>query len=1576
MEESITLDETFGDLGTKVINFQPGPGVNETWGGDGLVITPDGIFIAGQTPNPYLEEGLRHADFAIARYLVEIPPEINLTATAAPSGVVNLHWTNDDHAEDGFEVQRSRQAAGPFETLAYVNENVTDYTDSSVEPATTYHYRVRSFDGDNDERSKSNVASATTVPPNAPYVLLEKITVPINRTYGQSDNNLMQGVHYQIRAVGKFHLGQGSTGDAEYGWFNGVPFNKATDPVPDDADWGIMLKIGGTETHVSPGYYKSPYWGPPSTDHTYTITYQAEATGKLKVGYVDGLNWYGDNEYWQTPPPPSPFEIEIYTTLPAAPSHLTAVPGRPINPLRIDLKWRDNSSDEQGFVVERSSGGAPFVRIATLPPNTIEYFDIGGSLTQNTVYTYRVITRGPAGDSQPSVEASTILVPNQPPVIDPIGDRFARLGEEFTLLVRARDPEDGRVGLSYAIVSPAPGPEFVIDQETGFIHGWVPQTASQEYTVRGRVTDQDGLIAERDFILRTTEVQGTPPNITDVQGLLDEAGRIITLTATVAGGNVPGLTYVWEVVGRPDEEAPDPVFDPTNGTHDANMIDATFGPDGVVATYWFTVTVTDAEGDFASKTADVILPAKLTGLLLEPASVTLTPGDHETFLPKGIDQFGHTMSSLPGVQIDWALDNTTIGSIDNSGKITALEVTAGGTGTVTAQVQVQNISTTAQVVVLPGNAAPAVGIPNVQFIDQSHVRFSVVASDDGPESHLIYEWSQVNGNGLTFDTINGTNAAKTILATISGTGTLTAKVKVTDRGSPAEWTYSDNVTFSNQPAPTRIAISPSATSMTPGGAPRTHEFRATLVDQFGNPWTPPPTGFTWSFQGSHVGDIDSQTGVYTLPVGANLGVDVIQVSAVGYPGVPFATASVTILQQRGPIVSFDDENLSGNPPILTADTSIYGVIDDPNDDPVTWTLVAAPIAGGDAIQVAADSREIGSTTSSTDRITTISSTQLPDGVYMLKLTAKDPAPAGSNTTTSTERRIQIKTDLKLGNLTLPVTDLTIPNPGGLPITISRYYDSSEAGRDRKDFGFGWRFSSFDVDLRTTAWRKFGGKIAFAENDLVYITLPSGQQHVFRFKPIPFGPPNVFGLYWKYHPSFVSVDGGTSTLEVPGQETTVIVVQSGLFVGETNGIGYNPTYPQFGGKYTLITQDGTTYEIEARVQPGIRAGSLIKITDANDSTLTFGLNEIVSSTGMRVTIERNGPGGSISKVLAPDEQPSGLGITYTYTGSELASVLEPGASTPTTYSDEPETNRMNKVTDPRQLQIVSSEYAGSNGELKHLKDVYGNDAELTKLGFTGTEARQTVENLEGTKTELVYNHRGDVIREIKPVMKDDGDVDHYIVTIRHYLYGGPEAVANNDPNKSVYNVLFSMREWAPHVIAAPDYGNQRHRWVPGENDWIRYESYDWDGNRNIEESSRRDANGQVVTTKFEEYTPLGKPQSIIDEFGYKSRTGYDGDGNVLWTLNALGEGSYNEYDDDVRLVKTWRWYDDPAIPNLPPPPDPLSTPDTENQYFAATVPTVGAVEGMLEWTKDYTVGAKPPSGSRSGPLLEVMQGAAK
>ena len=101
---------------------------------------------------------------------------------------------------------------------------------------------------------------------------------------------------------------------------------------------------------------------------------------------------------------------------PAAPTTLTAT--LTAGP-QVSLAWRDNATNESGFLVERSVNGGAFARLASPPARantgTASYVD--GAVSVGSTYAYRVSAVNVAGQSPPSNTATAaVLLPGQPTI--------------------------------------------------------------------------------------------------------------------------------------------------------------------------------------------------------------------------------------------------------------------------------------------------------------------------------------------------------------------------------------------------------------------------------------------------------------------------------------------------------------------------------------------------------------------------------------------------------------------------------------------------------------------------------------------------------------------------------------------------------------------------------------------------------------------------------------------------------------------------------------------------------------------------------------------------------------------------------------------------------------------------------------------------------------------------------------------------------------------------------------------------------------------------------------------------------
>ncbi len=102
------------------------------------------------------------------------PPEppadpSNLTATSAGDAAIDMTWSDNSNNEDGFRVERRLGQSGSFSAVANLGANVTSHTDTGLDPATEYCYRVFAHNSVGDS-NPSNIDCATTdaTPPPPP----------------------------------------------------------------------------------------------------------------------------------------------------------------------------------------------------------------------------------------------------------------------------------------------------------------------------------------------------------------------------------------------------------------------------------------------------------------------------------------------------------------------------------------------------------------------------------------------------------------------------------------------------------------------------------------------------------------------------------------------------------------------------------------------------------------------------------------------------------------------------------------------------------------------------------------------------------------------------------------------------------------------------------------------------------------------------------------------------------------------------------------------------------------------------------------------------------------------------------------------------------------------------------------------------------------------------------------------------------------------------------------------------------------------------------------------------------------
>ncbi len=126
---------------------------------------------------------------------------------------------------------------------------------------------------------------------------------------------------------------------------------------------------------------------------------------RVRAWNSGGYSGYSNVASKTTPSAPST------PSIPPAPDSLAA---SAVSSSQINLTWTDNSSNEDGFAILRSTDNVSFGQIATVGANVTSYSNTG--LTANTLYYYRVQAYNSGGSSSSSVASATTP---QPPLAAP-----------------------------------------------------------------------------------------------------------------------------------------------------------------------------------------------------------------------------------------------------------------------------------------------------------------------------------------------------------------------------------------------------------------------------------------------------------------------------------------------------------------------------------------------------------------------------------------------------------------------------------------------------------------------------------------------------------------------------------------------------------------------------------------------------------------------------------------------------------------------------------------------------------------------------------------------------------------------------------------------------------------------------------------------------------------------------------------------------------------------------------------------------------------------------------------------------
>ncbi len=434
----------------------------------------------------------------------------DLSATDVSSSEIELSWTDNSGAEEGYEAQRSLTRDN-FTSIAELEADASSYNDTGLEANNTYYYRVRAIMGE-VVSEWSQIRNATTVaaPINLTAAPASHESMQLNwedpnpldngftvqRTRGDSENwntivNALMETSYldndQLTEGTLFRYRVKSTSNNLQSPYSAIASGVTLPKAPSrlEAAPGDEGGIGLTwrdNSNAEDGYevYRSltmdDGYEEAAVLETGTRAYvDFEITGNTTYYYKVRATKEGQGSLWSN---------TVEATTAEAPLNLTA---NPISDMNVELSWTDNSESETGFQLQRAVHEEVNYRtIMLLGENVTEYTD--HHLTEGTLYYYRIRSETEAAYSPFSETASAVTLPRAPSEItaERASDTSIRISwldnsavEDGFEIQRSMNENDG-----YQIVGQA-----AADSMTYLDEGLQPNT-TYYFMVRATMEDQ------------------------------------------------------------------------------------------------------------------------------------------------------------------------------------------------------------------------------------------------------------------------------------------------------------------------------------------------------------------------------------------------------------------------------------------------------------------------------------------------------------------------------------------------------------------------------------------------------------------------------------------------------------------------------------------------------------------------------------------------------------------------------------------------------------------------------------------------------------------------------------------------------------------------------------------------------------------------------------------------------------------------------------------------------------------------------------------------------------------------------
>ncbi|HEY5729381.1 MAG TPA: multicopper oxidase domain-containing protein [Anaerolineales bacterium] len=215
--------------------------------------------VIGGTPPPTFPSGFGYnAYYALSASPPAAPSGLN--AVAISSSAINLTWTDNANNETGFNLQRSTDGIN-FVPLASVGANVVSYNNTSLNPNTTYWYRVNAQNASGTS-AWSNIASATTLEDTGGPTAVQIGSITVTTVNAGQGNKRGQATVTVVDDLGGLVSGASVTG-----YFTGT-FNESGSGTTNSNGTTVITTTGTAKGSVSVTFCVTSITHPTLTDWT------------------------------------------------------------------------------------------------------------------------------------------------------------------------------------------------------------------------------------------------------------------------------------------------------------------------------------------------------------------------------------------------------------------------------------------------------------------------------------------------------------------------------------------------------------------------------------------------------------------------------------------------------------------------------------------------------------------------------------------------------------------------------------------------------------------------------------------------------------------------------------------------------------------------------------------------------------------------------------------------------------------------------------------------------------------------------------------------------------------------------------------------------------------------------------------------------------------------------------------------------------------------------------------------------------------------------------------------------------